>query len=144
MPLKDGREVLREIRQHPELRRLPLVVFTVFFALAVARIAPQRRKTVVEFFDGIADALLIVIGWVLWIAPLGVFALGFALGASAGGAAEARADSRVAASATALTMVPPRVRRLRRRSRARERRWRTVVSSMPRVAASWAVERPSR
>ncbi len=41
----------------------------------------------VEFFDGIADALLIVIGWVLWIAPLGVFALGFALGASAGGAA---------------------------------------------------------
>jgi Na+/H+-dicarboxylate symporter len=62
-------------------------VFTVFFALAVARIAPQRRKTVVEFFDGIADALLIVIGWVLWIAPLGVFALGFALGASAGGAA---------------------------------------------------------
>jgi len=66
---------------------LPLVVFTVFFALAVARIAPQRRKTVVEFFDGIADALLIVIGWVLWIAPLGVFALGFALGASAGGAA---------------------------------------------------------
>lgn len=66
---------------------LPLVVFTVFFALAVARIAPQRRKTVVDFFDGIADALLIVIGWVLWIAPLGVFALGFALGASAGGAA---------------------------------------------------------
>jgi CheY-like chemotaxis protein len=28
MPLKDGREVLREIRAHPELRRLPLVVFT--------------------------------------------------------------------------------------------------------------------
>jgi proton glutamate symport protein len=66
---------------------LPLVVFTVFFALAVARIAPQRRKTVVDFFEGIADALLVVIGWVLWIAPLGVFALGFALGASAGGAA---------------------------------------------------------
>ena len=66
---------------------LPLVVFTVLFALAVARIAQDRRKSVVDFFDGVGDALLLVIGWVLWIAPLGVFALGFALGASAGGAA---------------------------------------------------------
>jgi Na+/H+-dicarboxylate symporter len=66
---------------------LPLVVFTVLFALAVARIAQDRRKSVVDFFDGVGDALLMVIGWVLWIAPLGVFALGFALGASAGGAA---------------------------------------------------------
>lgn len=66
---------------------LPLVVFSVLFALALARIAQQRRRMVVELFDGIADALLVVIGWVLWIAPLGVFALGFVLGASAGGAA---------------------------------------------------------
>lgn len=28
MPRKDGREVLREIRQHAELRRIPIVVFT--------------------------------------------------------------------------------------------------------------------
>ena len=66
---------------------LPLVVFTVLFALALARIAETKRRSVVGFFDGIADALLLVIAWVLWIAPLGVFALGFALGASAGGAA---------------------------------------------------------
>lgn len=66
---------------------LPLVIFTVLFALAVARIAEGKRRTLVTFFEGIADALLVVIGWVLWIAPLGVFALGFALGASAGGAA---------------------------------------------------------
>jgi len=66
---------------------LPLVIFTVLFALAVARIAEGRRRTLVGFFDGVTDALLVVIGWVLWIAPLGVFALGFALGASAGGAA---------------------------------------------------------
>lgn len=66
---------------------LPLVVFSVLFALAVARIARDRRKTVVDFFDAVADALLLIIGWVLWIAPVGVFALGFTLGASAGGAA---------------------------------------------------------
>lgn len=28
MPRKDGREALREIRAHPDLRRLPVVVFT--------------------------------------------------------------------------------------------------------------------
>ena len=66
---------------------LPLVVFTVLFALALARIADERRRSVVSFFEGVADALLVVIGWVLFIAPIGVFALGFALGASAGGAA---------------------------------------------------------
>jgi len=28
MPKKDGREVLREIKQHPEFRKIPVVVFT--------------------------------------------------------------------------------------------------------------------
>ena len=66
---------------------LPLVVFALLFALAVARIDASRRRSIVEIFQAIADALLIVIGWVLWIAPIGVFALAFSVGASAGGAA---------------------------------------------------------
>lgn len=66
---------------------LPLVVFALLFALAVARIETGRRRSLVELFQAVADALLIIIGWVLWIAPLGVFALAFSVGASAGGAA---------------------------------------------------------
>ena len=66
---------------------LPLVVFTVLFGLALSQIVERRRQAVVGIMEGVADALLVLIGWVLWIAPLGVFALGFALGASAGGAA---------------------------------------------------------
>ena len=66
---------------------LPLVVFTVLFGLALSQIIERRRQAVVGIMEGVADALLVLIGWVLWIAPLGVFALGFALGASAGGAA---------------------------------------------------------
>jgi len=66
---------------------LPLVVFTVLFGLALSQIIERRRGAVVGLMEGVADALLVLIGWVLWIAPLGVFALGFALGASAGGAA---------------------------------------------------------
>ena len=66
---------------------LQLVAFALLFALAVSRIDQKRRLSVLSFFEGVADALLIVIGWVLWLAPLGVFALAFVVGASAGGAA---------------------------------------------------------
>ncbi|MEO5611485.1 MAG: cation:dicarboxylase symporter family transporter [Sphingomicrobium sp.] len=66
---------------------LPLVVFSLLFALAAARIPEAGRRALVGLFEAVGDALLIVIGWVLWIAPLGVFALAFTVGASAGGAA---------------------------------------------------------
>ena len=66
---------------------LPLVVFSLLFALAAARISGDRRASLVGFFEAVGDALLVVIGWVLRIAPLGVFALSFTVGASAGAAA---------------------------------------------------------
>ena len=66
---------------------LPLVVFAMLFALAITRIENERRRTLTAVFEAMADALLIIIGWVLWIAPLGVLALAFSVGASAGGAA---------------------------------------------------------
>jgi Na+/H+-dicarboxylate symporter len=66
---------------------LPLVVFTVLFALAMSRIAAPRRASLVTFFAAITDAFLVIIGWILWLAPIGVLALAFGLGAAAGGAA---------------------------------------------------------
>jgi Na+/H+-dicarboxylate symporter len=66
---------------------LPLTVFAVVFALALTKIAATARRAVVDLFDAIADALLVVIAWVLAIAPLGVFALAFTVGSAAGGAA---------------------------------------------------------
>lgn len=66
---------------------LALVVATLLFALAVSRIAPRRRATLVDFFAGLTDAFLVIIGWVLLVAPIGVLALAFGLGATAGGAA---------------------------------------------------------
>jgi Na+/H+-dicarboxylate symporter len=66
---------------------LPLTVFAVLFALALTRIAADGRRAVVVLFDAIAEALLVVIAWVLAIAPIGVFALAFTVGSAAGGAA---------------------------------------------------------
>jgi len=66
---------------------LPLVVFAVLFALALGKISDTGRKSVVTLFEAVGDALLVIIAWVLWIAPLGVFALAFTVGSAAGGSA---------------------------------------------------------
>ena len=66
---------------------LPLIVFTVAFAFAVTRLPEEPRRLLTGVFQAIADAMLIVIGWVLFLAPVGVFALAFSVGASAGTAA---------------------------------------------------------
>ena len=59
---------------------LPLVVFAVAFGFAVTRIEPEARARLVGFFQAVADALLVIVHWVLRIAPIGVFALAFLLG----------------------------------------------------------------
>jgi Na+/H+-dicarboxylate symporter len=66
---------------------LALVVFTSIFAFAVTRIDADGRQSVATFFKAIQDAMLVVVGWVLSLAPIGVFGLAFAVGAGAGGAA---------------------------------------------------------
>ncbi len=63
---------------------LPLVVFALFFGFALTRIEADRRALVVNFFQAIADAMIVVVRWVLWAAPAGVFALSLAVCARAG------------------------------------------------------------
>src|SRR5215211_1736252 len=67
---------------------LPLIVFTLLFGLALLTLPLERRAPVVAFFQGLGDAALIVVRWVLQLAPLGVLALALAtrMGASAAGA----------------------------------------------------------
>lgn len=66
---------------------LPLIVFTTVFAFAITRIAPEQRATMSGLFKALGDTMLVVIGWVLALAPIGVFALGYALAVKAGVAA---------------------------------------------------------
>ena len=66
---------------------LPLVVFSILFALALGSIAEQGRRSVVGLFEEISDALIVIIAWVLWIAPIGVYALAYTVGAAAGSSA---------------------------------------------------------
>lgn len=66
---------------------LPLVVFSVLFALAIGFISEAGRRSLVTFFEAIGDALLVIIEWVLFVAPLGVFSLALVVGSAAGGSA---------------------------------------------------------
>ena len=66
---------------------LPLILFVLVFAFAMTRLPAAPREKLVGFFQAIADTMLIVIGWVLWIGPVGVFALAYVVGARAGGTA---------------------------------------------------------
>jgi Na+/H+-dicarboxylate symporter len=58
---------------------LPLIVFTIAFGLAVAGLKGETRSAVVHVFEAIRDAAMTLVKWILWTAPLGVFALAFAL-----------------------------------------------------------------
>ena len=66
---------------------LPLTVFALLFGLALIKLAAPARRSVVGLFEAISDAFVIIIDWVLLVAPLGVFALAFTVGVAAGGAA---------------------------------------------------------
>jgi proton glutamate symport protein len=63
---------------------LPLVVSSLLFGFALRRVESQRRGRAVDLFQTVADVMVIIVGWVLWAAPLGVFALAFGVCVSAG------------------------------------------------------------
>lgn len=66
---------------------LPLIIFTGIFAFAVTRLPAASRTVLTGFFSALADAMIVVIEWVLKLAPIGVFALAFVVGARSGAAA---------------------------------------------------------
>ena len=72
------------IRAAADGAMLPLVIFTLVLALAIARLAPPLRDSIVGFFSGVSDAMLVIVGWVLAAAPVGVFALSLSVAARTG------------------------------------------------------------
>ena len=70
-----------------ETAMLPLTLFFALFAVAIARLPEGQRATLIGFFHALANAMLTIIGWVLWLAPIGVFALAVGVAARSGGGA---------------------------------------------------------
>jgi proton glutamate symport protein len=54
---------------------LPLIVFVIIFAAATSLLEPVRRDAILNFAAGVNDASMIVIDWIMKVAPYAVFAL---------------------------------------------------------------------
>jgi Na+/H+-dicarboxylate symporter len=65
---------------------LPVIVFFGLFALAATRLPAVQRDPLAGLFGALAAAMMVVIGWVLALAPIGVFALGLSVAAQSGSA----------------------------------------------------------
>ena len=54
---------------------VPLVLFALIVGFALTRLPAAQRAPLVELLRAIAQTMLVIVGWVLKVAPLGVFAL---------------------------------------------------------------------
>lgn len=54
---------------------LQVVLFAVIFGIALLQIPREKSKPVVAFFDGLNDIIIKIIGFIMLLAPYGVFAL---------------------------------------------------------------------
>ena len=70
-----------------ETAMLPLTLFFVMFAVAITRLPEDQGERLLGFFHALGNVMLMIIGWVLAIAPVGVFALAYGVGVQSGGGA---------------------------------------------------------
>jgi Na+/H+-dicarboxylate symporter len=70
---------------------LPLIIFAVLLAMGLTRTPPEIRDPGAQFFASMAEAVVVIVKWILALAPVGVFALAVPLamhvGAGLAGAA---------------------------------------------------------
>lgn len=70
-----------------ETAMIAIIVFFSLLALAIVRLPATHRQLMVTLFEAITGTMLVIIGWVLWLSPLGVFALSLTVAGQSGIAA---------------------------------------------------------
>ncbi|TLS68611.1 dicarboxylate/amino acid:cation symporter [Mariprofundus erugo] len=69
------------------MKLLPVIVFCILLAAALTTIG-ERGRPVIAFFDGLNEAMMRIVEWIMLFAPVGVFALiASRLGEAGGGEA---------------------------------------------------------
>lgn len=63
---------------------LPVVVFVSAFALAAGRLPRDQQAVLIGVFEAIKNAMLVLVGWIFVVGPVGVFALALTVGLKAG------------------------------------------------------------
>ncbi|WP_430420457.1 dicarboxylate/amino acid:cation symporter [Phenylobacterium sp.] len=85
---------------------LPVVVFAIFVGFAITRLPGGKGRALLDVFDALGEAMIVIVRWVLVVAPLGVFALGLGVGLRAGvGAAGVLGQYIIVASMAGLVIA---------------------------------------
>ena len=63
---------------------LGIVVFAIVFGFATTRLSARLRQPLTIFFEAVAETMIVIVHWVLLVAPVGVFALSLGVGLRAG------------------------------------------------------------
>jgi len=75
------------IKSMVDTAMLPVFVFTLVLAIAVRRTTSDAARTLLGIMEAIKQASLVLVRWVVAVAPIGVFALALGLGARLGASA---------------------------------------------------------
>ncbi|MBU6365418.1 MAG: cation:dicarboxylase symporter family transporter [Gemmatimonadetes bacterium] len=75
---------LNPVRAAADGALLPVVLFTLLYGFALARVDEEPRQAQLRFFRGMADTMLVVVRWILAAGWLGIFALAVVLGRKLG------------------------------------------------------------
>jgi len=84
---------------------VPLIVFSILLALAILRIPPASREPLAAFFKSLCAAMLVLVRWVVALAPIGVFALVLPLAAHLGASVAGAIGLYIAAYSAACVAV---------------------------------------
>ena len=63
---------------------LAIVLFAILVGLAATKIEPQQREALVDVARGLSASMKVVIGWIIWLMPVGIFAFSFVATANVG------------------------------------------------------------
>ncbi|MFW5947389.1 MAG: dicarboxylate/amino acid:cation symporter, partial [Gemmatimonadota bacterium] len=58
-----------------EMDLLPLIVFMILFGAAITLVEQEKKEAVLKFAEGVNDAVMVLIDWIMRLAPYAVFAL---------------------------------------------------------------------
>lgn len=83
----DGLIPTNPIKAAAESAIVPIVIFALFFGFAATRIERRLQEALRSFFDAVVQTMLVIVGWILFIAPIGILALAFGAGKRMGASA---------------------------------------------------------
>lgn len=84
---------------------LSLMIFTGFFSLALSSLRLEAKENVIAVFVGVKEAMLVLISWVMALAPIGVFSLVFSFSSALGVSAIAALSSFVFIAVGLVLMI---------------------------------------